>query len=483
MTSLVDKTATAAKWSTVDVFIRQGVQFGVSMVLARLLAPDDFGIVALLTLFTGVAVVLIDGGLSSALIQRQGTSHVDESTVFFFNVGMGGLSGVVLYAASPWIASFFDLPVLVDLSSVIAFSLAVGALGSIHTALLTKEMNFKILAKVGGISSVVAGSLALYMAAQGYGVWSLVGHTVASSIITVVLLWAWHPWRPTWNFSAASLQSLFRFGGYEMASTLLDVFYTNLYSILIGKLYSVRDVGLFSRARNTQLVPVTMMAGVIQRVMYSSFASVAEDKIRLVRGLRRAQAVVMLINMPITVSIIILAEPLVHALFGEQWLACVPILQVLGLSGILWPLSILNLNLLRAQGHAHLRLKIEVLKKGIAILMTLGASYHGVMAIAWAQVAVSVTTYYLNSYHMKILLSYGSLDQLRDLAINFATVIPMVIVLYFVVGAVQTLPIIKLAVASAVGSGIYLVTCRMFCAELLNESLALIGMRARHAKS
>ena len=482
MTTLHQKTTSATKWSALDVFIRQGVQFVITIVLARILAPEDFGVIAMLALFIGVASIFMDSGFSSALIQRQNTTRTDESTVFFFNLGMGAVTAILLCAAAPWIATFFKQPVLQYLSYAMAFSLFVGAFGSIHTTLLSKEMNFKTTAKVGVVSSVVAGVLAIYMASQGYGVWSLAGHAVASGIVTVLLLWIWHPWRPSWTFSFASLRSLFQFGGYTMASTLLDVFASNLYLILVGKMYSVRDVGFYSRAQKTQLMPVTLMMGIIQRVAYSAFASVSDDKARLVRGLRQAQAISMFVNIPVLVGIIILAEPLVLTLFGEQWLPCVPILQVLGLGGLLWPMHVMNLNILIAQGRSDLNFRIEIFKKVFAISLTVAACFYGVMAIAWVQVGLSVFGYFVNTHYTEVLLGYGGLKQLRDLAVNFVAVIPMAASVYLITDMMQALPFIKLIVASFIGGVIYLLTCRMLCAELLNESLVLAGVRARPAQ-
>lgn len=479
MNTLVQRTANAAKWSALDVFMRQGVQFAVSIVLARILTPEDFGVVAMLALFMAVGTLFIDGGLSSALIQRQNITHTDESTAFFTNLGMGAVSGMLLCIAAPWISSFLRQPVLQYLSYAMAFGLFVGAFGSIHTALLYKEMNFKLTAKVGVVSSVVGGALAIYMASQGYGVWSLVAHTVTSGLVNVLLLWIWHPWRPAWRFSVASLRSLFRFGGYEMASTLLDAFANNLYSILIGKMHSVRDVGLFNRARNTQLMPVMLMMSIAQRVAYSAFSSVAGDKARLVRGLRQAQAIAMFIYIPVMVCVIVLAEPLVLTLFGEQWVPCVPMLQVLGLGGILWPLHILNLNVLKAQGYSDLKFRIEVIKKIMAISLTIVASYYGVMAIAWTQVVLSICGYFVNTHYTNVLLAYSGLDQLRDLATNFVAVIPMAVAVYLMTELMQTLPIIELIVAGAVGCGVYLLTCRVLCAELLQESLCVAGILTR----
>lgn len=264
-----------------------------------------------------------------------------------------------------------------------------------------------------------------------------------------------------------------------MASTLLDAFANNLYSILIGKMHSVRDVGLFNRARNTQLMPVMLMMSIAQRVAYSAFSSVAEDKARLVRGLRQAQAIAMFINIPVMVCVIVLAEPLVLTLFGEQWVPCVPMLQVLGLGGILWPLHILNLNVLKAQGYSDLKFRIEVIKKVMAISLTIVASYYGVMAIAWTQVVLSICAYFVNTHYTNVLLAYSGLDQLRDLAMNFVAVIPMAVAVYFMTELMQTLPIIELIVASIMGCGVYLLTCRVLCAELLQESLFVTGILTR----
>jgi len=483
MTTLHLKTTSAAKWSTLDVFMRQGVQFVVSIVLARILAPEDFGVMAMLAMFIGLAGVFIDSGFSSALIQRQNVTHTDESTVFFFNLGMGAISAFLLCAAAPWIAAFYNHPELEDLTYAMAFNLFVSAFGSIHNTLLSKEMDFKTMAKVGVVSSVIAGALAIYMASRSYGVWSLAGYAVVTGIVTVLLLWLWHPWRPAWTFSFASLRSFFNFGGYEMAATLTDVFSTNLYLIMIGKLYSARDVGFYDRAQRTQKLPITLMMGIINRVAYSVFATVSEDKARLVRGLRQAQAVSMFVNLPVLVGVIILAEPLVLTLFGSQWLPCVPILQVLGLGGLLWPLHVLNLNILKAQGRADLFFWITMLKKLFTISLTVVASYYGIMAIAWAQVVISVFAYVVNTHYTKVFLGYGGLKQLRELFVNFLAVIPMAVAIYLTKETMQALPLNILIVSSVMGSVIYLLTCRLLCAELLNKCLILSGVRARSAQS
>lgn len=479
MSTLRQTITQAAKWSALDVFVRHGVQFVVSVVLARILTPEDFGVVAMLALFVGVAGVFIDGGFSAALIQRQSTTHAEESTVFYFNLFMGAITAAVLCVAAPLIADFFGYAVLRYLTYAMAFSLFVGAFGSIHSALLSKEMNFKTTAKVGLVSSVLAGALAIWMASEGYGVWSLAAHIVVSGSVTVLLLWWLHPWRPAWTFDIAALRSLFRFGGYTMAATLIDVLSTNLYLILIGKLYSARDVGLYNRAHQTQQMPITLMVLIINRVAFSSFSKMAGDGTRLTNGLRQAQAISMLVSLPAMVGIIILAEPLVLTLFGTQWSASVPILQVLGLGGLLWPMHVLNLNILMAQGRSDLFFKLTILKKVITISATVAASFYGVMAIAWTQVAVSVLAYFANTYYTRALLGYGGLNQLRDLGMNFLAVVPMAGVVYLIGSTMDASPLVELALASVVGGAVYFLTCRLLCAELLDECLTLAGIGTR----
>jgi O-antigen/teichoic acid export membrane protein len=477
MTELRGKALGAARWSALDVAMRQGAQFLVTIVLARILTPEDFGMVAMLALFTGMAAIFIDAGFSAALIQRQTVSRTDESTVFFFNLAMGTVTALLLCAGADMISAFFNQQALQYLTYAMAFNIFLSAFGSIHSALLNKAMDFRTLTKVGGVSSALSGLVAIFMAVQGYGVWSLAGQAITASMLTVMLLWRWHPWRPDWAFSTKSLRSLFRFGGYEMAATLTDVLSNNLYLILIGKIYSVREAGLYDRAQRTQQLPVTLMMSVINRVAFSAYSSVAMEKERLARGLRQAQALTMFLNLPLLVGVILLAEPLVQTLFGSQWGACVPVLQVLGLSGLLWPMHVLNLNVLRAQGRADLFFRITLFKKVFAIGLTVVAAFYGVMAVAWAQVAISFFAYFVNTHYTSTLLGYGGWRQMRDLAMNFTSVIPLACVVYLTTHAVESSPLIELVVASFAGGVAYWLTCRWICAAPLNEFMDMAGLR------
>jgi len=459
--------------------MRQGVQLIVTIVLARILTPEDFGVVAMLALFTGMAGLFIDGGFSAALIQRQQTTHEDETTVFFFNLAMGLVMALSLCAAAGWIAGFFGQPVLQYLTYAMAFNLLLNSASSIHSTLLNKEMDFRRLAKVGAVSSLVSGVVAVYMAGEGFGIWSLAGQVVSSGAVSLVLLWWWHPWRPAWTFSFTSLHSLFRFGGYEVAAAATDIFSTNLHLILIGKMYSVGEAGLFERAQRTQQLPITLMMNVINRVAFSAYASISSEKERLARGLRQAQTITMFVNVPVLAGTIVLAQPLVLTLFGEQWLPCVPILQVLGLGGLLWPMHVLNLNILRAQGRSDLFLRITLLKKMFAITVTVVSAFFGIMAIAWAQVVITLFAYFVNTHYTGEFLGYGGRKQLGDQLANFIAAAPMSCAIYLTIETMQSQPLYELAAGVFAGGLVFWFTCRLLYAELLNECLYISGLRKR----
>ncbi|MEC4747373.1 lipopolysaccharide biosynthesis protein [Methylomicrobium sp. Wu6] len=474
MTVLPKNIAHGLVWSAVDVFFRQGVQFAVLILMARLLAPEDFGVIALLAVFVGVATIFIDGGFSSALIQKQNTTRVDESTVFYFNLAMAVLVSLLLCAVAPWIAAIFEKPILRYLSYAMALNLFVNAFGSIHTALLTKELNFKIIAKVGAVSSFVSGSLAIVLALQGFGVWSLAAQALASGLLSTLLLWLWHAWRPAWSFSFASLRSFFRFGGYLMIIGIVDVLHTNLYSVLIGKYYSVRAVGFYDRAQKTQLLPVNLLMLIINRVAFSAFSAAAEDKERLARGLRKAQRLIMFVNIPLSVIMIVLAEPIVVTLFGEKWLPSAPILRVLGFESLLWPIHVLNINVLKAQGRSDLFFNIMLIKKTLAISLIVAGSFYGIIAIAWAQVTASFFSFVVNAYYSKVFLNYGAIKQLGDLFPNLVAALPMGLTMWLVSDALHWPYYLELLLVISSGGVVYLLVSYWLRLAALREIIGLL---------
>lgn len=456
------KAVSAVLWSGADIFFRQGFQFIVTIILARLLSPEEYGTIALLYLFTGLASLFVNCGFSSALIQMQDITHTDESTVFWFNLGMGITTAFGLWQFAPWIADFYSKPVLIPLMGVLALNLLIGALASIHSILLTKRLDFKVQMRIGVFSAVISGVVAVVLAWQGYGVWSLAWQSLTATVLTTILLWKLNDWRPNLVFSYISIQRLFRFGGYLMFSGLLDTAYNRLYTVLIGKQYGAWDLGIYDRAYGTQQLPAGILTSILSRVTFPIFSAVAENKEKLRSGVRHALRGIMLINIPLMLGLLVTADAVLLTLFGEKWVESAPILRVLCLAGILWPLHVINVNVLMAQGHSRLFFLIEVVKKALGLIILLIAANYGVMAIAWSVVVRSVCGLFINTYYTNIHLEYGAWQQTKDCLPSLSVASFMALLVFGLGGMLSwSTPWVLLTQVCA-GTLIYLTGCIIF---------------------
>lgn len=442
--NLKKQSMTAMLWSGADLFLRQGVQFVVTVILARLLLPEEFGTIALLYLFTGIASVFIDGGFSSALVQKQDATQTDESTVFWINLVIGIVSGLALWAMAPLIAEFFGYPILVPLTGMLAIGLTVNALGSIHLTLFGKNLDFKKPMFVSAVASIVSGVTTIALVINDFGIWALAWQTIVASMVSTLMLWLVSPWRPTFEFSLYSARGLFRFGSYLMLSALIEVAYSRMYALLIGKLHGVRELAYYNRADNTKQIPVDVLSDAFARVIFPVFSAAAGDTERLRNGVRLSVQTMMLIQLPMMFGLMATAENCIYVLFGERWLSVAPILQVLCIAGMFWPLQVINLNVLKAQGHSDLFFRLEIVKKIVGIISLLIGSFYGVMGIAWCQVAYSLVSFLINAYYTKHQLRYGAYEQICDSLRTILVAILMAIAVHFLgaqlgVGASLTL--------------------------------------------
>lgn len=406
----------AALWSGGDIILRQGVQFASTIMLARLLSPEDFGAVAMLALFIGVASVLMDGGFSAALIQYRDVDHTDESTVFWCNIGSGILLTLMLYCAAPWIAFFFDTPILAPLARVMSLACLLASLGVIHSTLLTRRLEFRTQAKAGAVAALLSGLVAIAMALRGYGVWALAAQTLVMAGVMSAMLWRLHSWRPAWVFSLASARKLFNFGGYHLGSSLLEMVYSKLYTLLVGRLFGARELGFYANAESTRQIPGNFLGGLVARVALPMFSEAAHDRVLLRRGVQLSVRVMMFINAPAMLGMAALAEPIIAVLFGKQWLPAAPIMQVLCIAGLLYPIHAINLHALMAQGHSRLMFQLELLKKAVGLALLVAGALYGVIGVAWSQVAFSLAVLALNTHYTRRWLGYGAWAQLREIA-------------------------------------------------------------------
>jgi teichuronic acid exporter len=463
----------ATLWSAAELSLRQGLQFCISIALARLLSPEEFGVVALLSLFTALASTFVEGGLSTALIQRQDITHDDESTVFWFNLGVGVLAALALWAGGTAIAGFYALPLLAPLAALMGVNVFLGSLGVIHGTLLAKRLNFRALLKVGLVATVSSGAVAIFLAWKGFGVWALAAQALVMTGFTSLLLWLFSGWRPRLAFSVTSARRLFGFGGYMLVANLVDTGYNRAYTLLLGRFYGIREVGFYNQADTTKQMPAGLLVGVLSRVAFPMFSSVAHDNVRLRRGTQLAVRSLMLLNVPMMLGLAAVAEPFVLAAFGPKWLPAAPILQVLCLAGIFWPLHVINLNVLMAQGHSRLILRIEVAKKLLGICLLVAGTAYGILGIAWSQVVFAAVAFLINARYTGRFLGYGVFAQSRDFMSVVAVAVPMTLVVFGASAYWQPRPIVELLTLVAAGSLLFFSIGRLVRLDALHDIAVL----------
>ncbi|MEE9303395.1 MAG: lipopolysaccharide biosynthesis protein [Thiotrichaceae bacterium] len=413
--SLKSKTLHGLFWSFFERVGQQGIQFIILIILARLLLPEQFGLIAMLTIFMAIAQSFINSGFGQALIQKKNATHVDECSIFYFNIFVGFLAAGLLCLAAPWIADFYNQPLLTPLTRVLSLNLIINAFGLVQTTLLTKHIDFKTQLKVSMIATFLSGTIGVTMAFKGFGVWSLVAQSLSSNLFRTALLWVFHRWRPAWAFSYASLRIMFAFGSKLLCASLIHTIFDNMYLIVIGKVFSAGDLGFYSRAKRIQQLPVMNISTSVGRVSFPVFSSIQEDKARLKRGVRKALTTLAMINFPMMIGLAIVARPLVIVLLTDKWLPCVPYLQLHCAVGALYPLHVINLNVLIAQGRSDLNLRINILKNAMRIVALVITLRWGIDAIIYGQIAVSLLTYVVNSHYTAKLIDYPIQEQVGDI--------------------------------------------------------------------
>lgn len=414
--SLKSKTLHAVSWTFLEAAGVRGTQFIVGIVLARLLLPEQFGLIGMLAVFMAVAQSLLDSGFGAALIQKRDVAHVDTCSIFYFNIVVGFVAAGLLCLAAPWIAAFYHQPILTPLTRAMSAIIVINSFGLVQNTLLTKELNFRAMTKISLIGSVLSGIAGIASAAAGLGVWSLVVQQLSNTFLYTLLLWLISPWRPARVFSRKSLWGMFGFGSRVMASALLDSLFSHIYSLTIGKLFSARDLGYFTRAQKMHELPTLTLSWTVGRVTFPVFSSIQDDPARVKRGLRKVLTSLALLNFPITVGILVTARPLVLVLLTDKWAPCIPYLRLLCLAGLLFPMNWFNRNVLYAMGRSDLCFRLELVKK-IMILINIAIMWRwGIEAMIWGQVVVSILSYGLNSYYNGVLIDYPIWEQVRDLA-------------------------------------------------------------------
>ena len=419
MGDLTNKTLSGVKWNAIGRFSTQGISFVISILLARILSPSDYGVIGMIGIFMAIAQTFIDSGFGSALIRKKDCTDTDYSTAFYFNIVVGIVSYLILFISAPFIADFFKTPILVDIVRVLSINLFLNSLTIVQTAKLTAAVDFKSQAKISLIAVIVSGIIGLIMAYHGYGVWSLVYQSVSISIVRTISFWLVTKWKPQRTFSRDSFNYLFGFGSKILSASLLHTIYANLTTILIGKFYTPKDLGYYSRGESLASLPSTNLTSILQSVTYPILSKIQDDDERLIQAYRKYICVTSMVIFFGMCLLAALAKPLILVLLSDKWTNSIIYLQVFCFAYMFDHICQLNLNVLYVKGRSDLVLKLEVIKKTISISMIVAAIPFGILAICIARALYTQIAVIINTYYTGKLFNFGYLFQIRDFSKYF----------------------------------------------------------------
>lgn len=428
--SLKSKATSGFIWNAVERFSVTIGQFIIGIILARLLMPEDFGLIGMLSIFIAISQVFIQSGMGSGLIQKQDRVDEDFSTVFIFNLIVSTLFYVLLFLSAPLIASFYEMPLLSSLTRVLGITLIINSLSIVQRTKLEIEVNFKTLAKVNIIALVIGGALAIGAALYEFGVWALVIQTLSISVVTAIGLWILGNWSLSLVFSKTSFKQLFSYGSKLLAAGLYAKSLQEVYNLVIGKAYSASELGFFTQARKFAEVSSSTLTNVLQKVTFPILSSLQYDEKRMVSVYGRMIRMAAFISFPTLSLLAVLAEPLISILLGEKWLPVAPLLQWLCIAKLVYPISVINMNILNAVGRSDLFLKVDLSKFPLIVIVLVVTIPISLEAVVIGQVVTSFISFFINAYLPGKLYGYGSMKQLKDTSlIIFATIFMVIVTL------------------------------------------------------
>lgn len=413
--SLKKQTFNGVIWRILETGGTQVIRLGISIVLARLIMPEQFAAIAMLSIFIAVAQIFVDSGFSTALMRKNNRTQLDCSTVFYFNLAIGVVSYIVLYLIAPYVADFYNLPELKPILRVSSIIIVIGSTAGVHRTLFTARMDFKSIAKFNILALIISGCIGIYLAYHDFQVWALVIHTIVSTTVNTLLIWHYSPWRPTLQFSFPSLKVFFGFGSKLLASGLLDTIYSNMYSVVIGKLFPPADLAYYNRASSLKTLTSSTPTQVLQSVTFPALCKIQDSNETLKMAYRRMLRISAFVIFPLCLGLGAVSFPLINVLYTDVWILAAPLLQIIVFSGMWYPIHAINLNLLQVKGRSDLFFRLEIIKKILGVLMLCITVPFGLEAMCYGSVVNSLIALIINTHYTGKLLDLGFFTQIKDL--------------------------------------------------------------------
>lgn len=474
MGGLKSKTKYGLYWSAAGNFANQGLRFAFGIILARLLAPEAYGVIGMLGVFISLIAVFIDCGFSQALIAKQDRTEVDYSTEFLFNIVVGAFGYGVLFVAAPFISRFYAMPILTPVLRVIGLGLIVNSLCVVPSAIFAIRLDFRTPAVISVVVYVISGIIGICMAYKGYGVWALAAQQIIGGAMTAVLYWIRAAWCPSFVFSRQSFRYLWNYGSKMLGASLIQQGYDNLYPLIIGKFFNASSLGLYSRAQSFATLPSINISAMINNVTFPVLCKIAADKSRLEDVYRRMMRATAFLVFPAMIGLAAVAEPLVKVLLNEKWYDCILLLQLLCFALVWNPLSGIQLNVFKATGRSDVILRLEVYKRILGVITIVGTIKFGLVGICIGYILLYVSCFVLNivilSRQLDISLKWLLLDILPILGVSIVMGIFICLITYIINN-----DMISLLIGVSVGIGLYYFMSYIFMRGVLLEVKSIIA--------
>lgn len=414
MTSIKQQTINSAKWNFIDRVAGQGIQFLLGIVIARFLLPSDYGAIGMLAFFFAISQAFIDSGFSSALIRKKNPTEEDFSTTFYFNFAISIVVYIILFLIAPWVAVFFKIPILCSVMRVQSITLIINAIMAVQVAMLNIRLDFKSLAKRNIAATLISGICGVVLAYLGYGIWALVFQQIVASVINLIFICSVCKWYPKTKFNKKAFKELGAFGSRLLASGLLNTIYTHLTTLAIGKFYTAKDLGFYSRGSDFARVPNYAINGVLGTVTYPILAQIQDNEERLISVYRKYIRITSLCIFIFSGLLCALAKPIILLTLTDKWAEAIIFLHAFAFSCAFDHFSTINLNLLKVKGRSDLYLRLEIIKKIIAVAILFAAIPLGVLAICLSKLLNNQIAVFINTYYTGKLFHLGYVQQMKD---------------------------------------------------------------------
>lgn len=476
MGALKDKTVKGMIWGGLDVFFTKGVGFIFNLLIARQLSPGDYGVIAILSVIMAICQCFVDSGFGAALVRKCKCSETDLSTVFYFNLSVALLFYILLCTGSPLIADFYDYPPLADLTKIYSLILIINSLSIVQHAKLTIEVNFKAFAKISVIAAIISGSTTLYLAYKGYGIWSLVIQSLTNTTIRTILLWGCNRWKPKAVFSWKSLNEHFSFGSKLLGSSLINTLYNNIYTLVIGKVYSPESLGAYNKGESIIKFPSETITTIIGNVSYPILSSIKDNRSRYTDAYRKLTRMTSFIIFPMVIGVAAIADPFIRICLTDKWEMAIPVIEVLSLS-LLWsPITNIDLTMLKVVGRSDYFLRITIITKIISILALITTIKLGLIIVCAGQVLATTAYLIIIAHYTQKAFNYGIKKKIFDCGMYFILALLMGGIVLFVESFMPN-SYLKLFIGIPAGILSYFSMAKMLKIKELDQLIEIIHNR------